>query len=437
MEDGDMTFQIKTMNLEHICVYTTQNRMVTAEFLADKYLEVWRSDPHWRLKATQDKVKLDLGVDVRYHKCWVARARAKMIIWGNSDEQYNRVWDYAKTIIKYNPGSSSYVMVDRVDRPPPVFQRMYICLAACKEGFKSGCRPLIGVDGCHLKGMYPGMCLATVAMDGNNNLFPVAWAVVEVENADSWKWFLDLLVKDIGFDEGEGLTMMSDRQKVEYLAALEGIKFLSQPAYEHVKAIPPKHWSRHAFITTCKSSMITNNLCEPFNAVLKDARDKPILTQMEWMRRYIMKRHYEKRERANKYEKPFMPYIDKCFKRLIAERRYCKIYSSRNTNFEVDYKGGSFTVKLINQVCNCKHWELSGIPCVHAMACILEQRHIPEDYVDQAYSKDKYLLAYTPAIDHMPGVAHWEKFDQEEPLPPLMRRMPGRPSKKKKEKRTW
>ncbi|XP_074304359.1 uncharacterized protein LOC141639069 [Silene latifolia] len=390
-----------------------------------------------------------------------------MIIWGNSDEQYSRVWDYAKTIIKYNPGSSSYVMVDRVDRPPPVFQRMYTCLAACKEGFKR---------------MYPGMCLAVVAMDGNNNLFPVAWAVVEVENADSWKWFLDLLVKDIGFDEGEGLTMMYDRQKglidamnvivpkaeirycvwhiwanfklqfggqafkdsfwqvawatteVEYLAALEGIKFLSQPAYEYVKAIPPKHWSRHAFRTTCKSSMITNNLCESFNVVLKDARDKPILTQMEWMRRYIMKRHYKKREGASKYEKPFMPYIDKCFKRLIAERRYCKIYPSINTNFEVDYKGGSFTVNLINQVCNCKHWELSGIPCVHAMACILEQRHIPEDYVDQAYSKDKYLLAYTLAIDPMPGVAHWEKADQEEPLPPLMRRMPGRPSKKKGEK---
>ncbi|XP_074280074.1 uncharacterized protein LOC141605274 [Silene latifolia] len=222
--------------------------------------------------------------------------------------------------------------------------------------------------------------------------------------------------------------------EVEFLAALEGIKFLSEPAYQYVKAIPPKHWSRHAFKTTCKSSMITNNLCESFNAVLKDARDKPILTHMEWMRRYIMKRNYEKREGVDKYEKPFMPYIDKCFKRVIAESRYCDIFSSIDTNFEVDYKGGSYTVNLVNQVCNCNHWALSGIPCIHAMACILQQRHIPEDYADQAYSKDKYLLAYTPAVNPMPGVTHWEKANQEEPLPPLMRRMPGRPSKKKRRK---
>ncbi|KAL9241279.1 hypothetical protein vseg_015409 [Gypsophila vaccaria] len=58
---------------------------------------------------------------------------------------------------------------------------MYVCLEACKEGFIKGCRSIIGIDGCHLKGSYPGMCLVAVFKDGNNNIFPVAWAVVEVE----------------------------------------------------------------------------------------------------------------------------------------------------------------------------------------------------------------------------------------------------------------
>lgn len=37
-----------------------------------------------------------------------------------------------------------------------VFQRLYVCLGGCKKGFKEGCRPLIGLDGCHSKGVYEG-----------------------------------------------------------------------------------------------------------------------------------------------------------------------------------------------------------------------------------------------------------------------------------------
>ena len=37
-----------------------------------------------------------------------------------------------------------------------MFKRMYVCLYACKRGFLVGCRPLIGIDGCHLKGTIGG-----------------------------------------------------------------------------------------------------------------------------------------------------------------------------------------------------------------------------------------------------------------------------------------
>lgn len=96
----------------------------------------------------------------------------------------------------------------------PNFMRMYICLEACKAGYKQGCRPIIGLDGCHLKGPYPVMILSAIAKDENNCIFLVAWAIVEVENTSSWTWFIELLLNDIGHLEGNGLTLMSDRQKV-------------------------------------------------------------------------------------------------------------------------------------------------------------------------------------------------------------------------------
>ena len=57
-------------------------------------------------------------------------------------------------------------------------------------GFLGGCRPLVGLDGCHLKGKFGGHILSSIARDGNDNIFPVALHVVEQENKDSWVWFL-------------------------------------------------------------------------------------------------------------------------------------------------------------------------------------------------------------------------------------------------------
>ncbi|XP_057516149.1 uncharacterized protein LOC130797526 [Amaranthus tricolor] len=162
----------------------------------------WRENPNWELKAFKKRVNRELGCEV--------------------NEEYSRVWDYAEAIRRFNPGSTAIVKCIGIDTPPPLFQRMYICLPACKEGFVAGCRPIICVDGAHLKGQFPGVLLTAVGKDGNNNIFPVAWAVVETENVETWTWFLNLLVEDLKSVSSssswvqagcEDFTFMSDRQK--------------------------------------------------------------------------------------------------------------------------------------------------------------------------------------------------------------------------------
>ncbi|XP_021759926.1 uncharacterized protein LOC110724776 [Chenopodium quinoa] len=367
------------------------------------------------------------------------------MIYGSAAEQYERVWDYGKA--GYNPESGVYVVVERADRPePPLFMRMYICLAALKKGFNKGCRPLIGLDGCHLKGAYPGQILVVVGKDGNNQIFPFAWATVEVENKDTWCWFIQCLQKDVGdCNEGLGFTL-SDRQKgllealdelvpnaekrfcvrhiwanfklqftgstfkelfwnaarattlFDFEVAMESIKFLSEEAFEYLANISPSHWSRHAFSDWCKSNMLLNNLCETFNVVIKDARDKPILTQMEWLRCYMMKRNCEKWEAVQKMEGKNMPYVSKVFGRIEKAARYCIVQLSRGDSYEVELNGDKVVVDLKMKACSCYHWQLTGIPCVHAYACILDKRVDPDEYVDAYYSRATYILAYQDAI---------------------------------------
>jgi len=47
----------------------------------------------------------------------------------------------------------------------PIFKRLFISFEGIITSFKRGCRPLIGVDGCFLKGSYKGLLLT--AMDLN------------------------------------------------------------------------------------------------------------------------------------------------------------------------------------------------------------------------------------------------------------------------------
>ena len=98
----------------------------------------------------------------------------------------------------------------------PKFKRMYVRYNVQKIGFlgAGGCRPLVGLDGCHLKGKFGGHILLTTVRDENDNIFLVALDVVEQENKDFWVWFLQTFVDDIGRPDELNLVFISDRQKV-------------------------------------------------------------------------------------------------------------------------------------------------------------------------------------------------------------------------------
>ncbi|XP_021768868.1 uncharacterized protein LOC110733162 [Chenopodium quinoa] len=218
------------------------------------------------------------------------------------------------------------------------------------------------------EGTCPWICLTAVAKDGNNNLFPVAWAIVETENAETWEWFIELLVTylgNVGQDvtwkrQGvEPVTFMSDRQKglleafnkviprdeirfscrhiwakfklkfpsqlykqYFYMAArsttkfhfnqqMEAIKVLSVDAFNYLNNIPACHWSRHAFSSRCKSGMLPNNCCESFNNVIREARSMPILGMLEWIRRWLMRRCCAKRDGLKQFDSLIMPSVVK------------------------------------------------------------------------------------------------------------------------------
>jgi hypothetical protein len=84
------------------------------------------------------------------------------------------------------------------------------------KGVFYGCRPMISLDTCHLRGFVKGQILVAVGIDANDGMYLIAFAVCEGENNDSWKWFLRLLLIDIKHPPaGAGVwNFISDQHKV-------------------------------------------------------------------------------------------------------------------------------------------------------------------------------------------------------------------------------
>lgn len=118
-----------------------------------------------------------------------------------------------------NPGSRCELQVSQegLKNGKHIFRRLSVMFDACKKNWMAGCRPIIGLDGCHLKGVTHGVLLTTVGRDVDDGIMPIAWAVVNKETKVNWNWFMCWLKQELELHEGTQLTVMSDMQKVHNL----------------------------------------------------------------------------------------------------------------------------------------------------------------------------------------------------------------------------
>lgn len=212
------TYQIKKLNGEHSCPRVYHNQWASAEWLAKKYVVEINDDPDWKVKAMQNDVRRKWMLDVSDMQIYRAKRKALEMVEGAHGEQYHRLWDYCQMIRNENPGSCAKIHVERtVIESQPYFQRMFILFDAQAKGFVGNCRPIIGLDACFLKGPYGGQLMHAVGRDGNNQMYPIAMAVVESELKSSWTWFLELLTDVIGKPQDKGWVFISDRQKASLM----------------------------------------------------------------------------------------------------------------------------------------------------------------------------------------------------------------------------
>jgi hypothetical protein len=221
-------FEVRSLRPKHSCTRVYKSSIVNSRWISDKLFDKFKIQPDMPLEVIQDEVKRRWNVEVTRSQMYKGRRRAGKQIFGNLGEQYCRLWDYCETLRQTNKGSCVMMKVERpTPHSEPMFQRLYMSLTAMKQGFLEGRRPVIGLDGCFLKGPYKGTLLAAVGRNANNNMYPIAIAVVEAEIKESWTWFLECLVSDLGSHARHVRpTFISDRQKVSFIPYITFFFFL-------------------------------------------------------------------------------------------------------------------------------------------------------------------------------------------------------------------
>ncbi|GAU50110.1 hypothetical protein TSUD_374590 [Trifolium subterraneum] len=329
---------------------------------------------------------------------YMAMLRAIEIIQGAGRDQFLYLRSYADELKESNRNSTVIIQCDMAN-VGPVFQRIY--------------------------GEHGGQLMAAVGQDGNNQIFPIAYVVVEAETKESWQWFLNLLLEDLNNVQPNQYAFISDQQKglvpaiqnlgnhveqrlcVKHLygnwskkypglelkqvfwmaprvttvptweRAMNRLKVMNEKAWKDMMDVPPAMWTRSHFKLDTQSDLQVNNMCEAFNRAMLEYRDKPIITLLEGIKHYLTKRIGTKKDLMQTYRGNICPIIQEKLektKRAADGWQPTWHHDDDFAIFGVTNGTETYIVNLKQKTCICRKWGLTGISCCHAIACIWQHK---------------------------------------------------------------
>ncbi|KAI5672977.1 hypothetical protein M9H77_13341 [Catharanthus roseus] len=230
-------------------------------------LHLLANDPKIPMSNIIQEMQVLFQTGCTYKWAWYARKFAIVRVFGSWETTFNILLKYLQAVQDLNPGTVYEFLHHRISSPPNyVFKFVFWCFSPCIDGFPY-CRPVISVDGTHLRGSYKG------------------------ESSESWNWFLknlrEYIVKDCH------VCLISDRHKGIFSA------IQSQPLWQPLFAV---HWFclRHIranFNKTFKNTNLKSLMWQAgteskqwkFDRVMKEIQERNVDTYI-----YLMKLDPEK-----------------------------------------------------------------------------------------------------------------------------------------------
>ncbi|XP_016199073.2 uncharacterized protein LOC107640037 [Arachis ipaensis] len=212
-------WEIRRYNGRHTCsmgVISQDHSKLDSNTVAEAIRPLVETDPSIKVKSIIAEIQSRFNYTISYRKAWLAKQKSIAKVFGDWEESYQALPWWLLVMVQKMPGS-----VVQIETRPlyngneeaqgvKILHRVFWSFNPCIRAFRH-CKPLVQVDGTHLYGKYKGTLLIAVAQDGNQNIVPIAFALVEGETADAWHFFLRNLRMHIVRKDGVG--MISDRHE--------------------------------------------------------------------------------------------------------------------------------------------------------------------------------------------------------------------------------
>ncbi|XP_024965994.1 uncharacterized protein LOC112506207 [Cynara cardunculus var. scolymus] len=207
--DGTSIFQVHKLHNKHTCSrsqvhpnHRNANKKVLGHILADSLNDCRRV---YRGKEIMEDVNQRFNISISYHQAWRAKMYALQLLRGTPESSFNLLPVYCHNLKLANPRTVTEIALDPLGR----FDMLFVALGCSIRSFLGHMRPLLIMDGVHLKGPYVGTMFLAVGMDGNNGIVPIVMGVGKTKSGTSWTWFLRKLRQYIG--DVPNLTFVTDR----------------------------------------------------------------------------------------------------------------------------------------------------------------------------------------------------------------------------------
>ncbi|CAM0873900.1 unnamed protein product [Alopecurus aequalis] len=362
------TFVLRKMNLQHECLAHGENTKVTIDWLAETSVGAMRTDFNTSVDTLIEQAKQKYGVVVPRSKAYRARTKALNIVLGEA----GKFGTY--TIISDRQKG----LIKAVSKVFPNSPQRF-CLRHISANFQQA-----GFRGPELK---------------------------KHIDAASYSYTKS------GFEQ-----------------AMEALKVDCEEAYNWLAEIPVQTWARFAFDYNCKTDLVVNNLSEVFNKMILDVRSKPIWTMVDGIRSKLMVKYCGIRGKEDSTRWEITPFYCEKLEEAKKYSRYCTALAADKALglWQVTSGDKIHPVNLIAKTCGCKKWDLTGIPCNHAISAMMKDKSHPEDYVLDFFKKPMYFEAYKHVVYPVPGPDAWTKTDTQDIDPPPTRPRPGRKQTKRR-----
>uniref|UniRef100_A0A2N9H0X3 Transposase MuDR plant domain-containing protein n=1 Tax=Fagus sylvatica TaxID=28930 RepID=A0A2N9H0X3_FAGSY len=180
----------------HTCTnidVSKDGKMLDSNLIEREILNQVVADHGVKISTLDAQIFKQYEVKVSYYKLWDTKQKAIARIYGDWVQSYEILPKFMLALQEANPTTVvKFLKKDGFERNTERFQRVFWAFGPCIAGFVH-CRPVISIDGTHLYGKYQGKLLIAMAQDANNEIYPLAFAIVENESESTWKWFLSLI----------------------------------------------------------------------------------------------------------------------------------------------------------------------------------------------------------------------------------------------------